>query len=51
MGHVGHTKQRFLKEISKFELQKLASDDVETEKSNLYYTHKDQTGTRPRRAR
>lgn len=29
---------RFLKEISKFELEKLAPDDVETEHFNFYYT-------------
>ncbi|KAI8677102.1 hypothetical protein LRP88_09874 [Fusarium phalaenopsidis] len=29
---------RFLKEISKFETEKLAADDVETEKFNFYYT-------------
>ncbi|KAH6849965.1 hypothetical protein B0I37DRAFT_370351 [Chaetomium sp. MPI-CAGE-AT-0009] len=32
-------EQRFLKEIAKFELEKLAPDDVETEKFNFYYTH------------
>ncbi|KAK4044612.1 hypothetical protein C8A01DRAFT_42522 [Parachaetomium inaequale] len=32
-------EQRFLKEISKFEVEKLAPDDVETEKFNFYYTH------------
>jgi uncharacterized Rmd1/YagE family protein len=29
---------RFLKEIAKFETEKLAPDDVETEKFNFYYT-------------
>lgn len=29
---------RFLKDISKFELEKLSSDDVETEHFNFYYT-------------
>lgn len=32
-------EQRFLKELSKFEVEKLAPDDVETEKFNFYYTH------------
>ncbi|KAK4639313.1 sporulation protein rmd1 [Podospora bellae-mahoneyi] len=32
-------EQRFLKEITKFELEKLGPDDVETEKFNFYYTH------------
>ncbi|KAK3368083.1 hypothetical protein B0H63DRAFT_68684 [Podospora didyma] len=32
-------EQRFLKEIAKFELEKLAPDDVETEFFNFYYTH------------
>ena len=32
-------EQRFLKEIAKFELEKLGPDDVETEKFNFYYTH------------
>ncbi|KAL2137184.1 hypothetical protein VTI74DRAFT_7731 [Chaetomium olivicolor] len=32
-------EQRFLKEIAKFEVEKLAPDDVETEKFNFYYTH------------
>ncbi|KAL2157034.1 hypothetical protein VTH06DRAFT_7944 [Thermothelomyces fergusii] len=31
-------EQRFLKEIAKFEVEKLAPDDVETEKFNFYYT-------------
>ncbi|KAI9731243.1 MAG: hypothetical protein M1818_007868 [Claussenomyces sp. TS43310] len=31
-------EQRFLKEIAKFESEKLASDDVETECFNFYYT-------------
>ncbi|EOO02771.1 putative sporulation protein rmd1 protein [Phaeoacremonium minimum UCRPA7] len=31
-------EQRFLKEIAKFELEKLAADDVETEFFNFYYT-------------
>jgi len=30
--------QRFLKEIAKFESEKLAADDVETESFNFYYT-------------
>ncbi|KJZ78902.1 Sporulation protein RMD1 [Hirsutella minnesotensis 3608] len=30
---------RFLKEIAKFEVEKLAPDDVETEHFNFYYTH------------
>lgn len=29
---------RFLKDVSKFELEKLAPDDVETERFNFYYT-------------
>jgi uncharacterized Rmd1/YagE family protein len=32
-------EQRFLTEIAKFEVEKLAPDDVETEKFNFYYTH------------
>ncbi|KAK4137141.1 DUF155-domain-containing protein [Trichocladium antarcticum] len=32
-------EQRFLKEIAKFEVEKLGPDDVETEKFNFYYTH------------
>jgi uncharacterized Rmd1/YagE family protein len=31
-------EKRFLKDIAKFELEKLAPDDVETEKFNFYYT-------------
>ncbi|KAL1881402.1 hypothetical protein VTK73DRAFT_4162 [Phialemonium thermophilum] len=31
-------EQKFLKEISKFEIEKLAPDDVETEYFNFYYT-------------
>jgi len=31
-------EQRFLKEIAKFEVEKLAPDDVETEYFNFYYT-------------
>ena len=31
-------EQRFLKEISKFEKEKLASEDVQTENFNFYYT-------------
>lgn len=31
-------EKKFLKEISKFELEKLAPDDVETEHFNFYYT-------------
>ena len=31
-------EERFLKEISKFEVEKLAPDDVETEYFNFYYT-------------
>ncbi|GAB1320277.1 sporulation protein rmd1 [Madurella fahalii] len=31
-------EQRFLKEIAKFEVEKLGPDDVETEKFNFYYT-------------
>lgn len=33
-----HHEQRFLKEIAKFESEKLAPDDVQTEKFNFYYT-------------
>lgn len=33
-----HQEQRFLKEIAKFEMEKLAPDDVETECFNFYYT-------------
>lgn len=32
-------EQRFLKEIAKFELEKLGPDDMETEYFNFYYTH------------
>ncbi|KAK1828452.1 hypothetical protein QBC39DRAFT_374686 [Podospora conica] len=32
-------EQRFLKELAKFETEKLAPDDVETEFFNFYYTH------------
>ncbi|KAK3302363.1 uncharacterized protein B0T15DRAFT_440727 [Chaetomium strumarium] len=32
-------EQRFLKEIDKFEVEKLAPEDVETENFNFYYTH------------
>ncbi|KAI6782199.1 Sporulation protein-like protein [Emericellopsis cladophorae] len=32
-------EKRFLKDIAKFELEKLAPDDVETEHFNFYYTH------------
>ncbi|KAH6624627.1 hypothetical protein B0J18DRAFT_410060 [Chaetomium sp. MPI-SDFR-AT-0129] len=38
-GMTASQEQRFLKEISKFEVEKLAPDDVETEKFNFYYTH------------
>ncbi|KAK4561606.1 sporulation protein rmd1 [Recurvomyces mirabilis] len=31
-------EQRFLKELSKFELEKLGKDDVQTEEFNFYYT-------------
>ena len=31
-------EERFLKEISKFETEKLSPDDVETEHFNFYYT-------------
>ncbi|PNS19459.1 Sad1-interacting factor 2 [Sphaceloma murrayae] len=31
-------EQRFLKEIAKFEVEKLAKDDVQTENFNFYYT-------------
>ncbi|KAF2836817.1 DUF155-domain-containing protein [Patellaria atrata CBS 101060] len=31
-------EQRFLKEIAKFEIEKLAKDDVQTEDFNFYYT-------------
>jgi uncharacterized Rmd1/YagE family protein len=34
---VGH-EERFLKEIAKFESEKLAQDDIETENFNFYYT-------------
>lgn len=34
---LGH-EQRFLKEIAKFESEKLAADDMETENFNFYYT-------------
>ncbi|KAF2763340.1 Sad1-interacting factor 2 [Pseudovirgaria hyperparasitica] len=33
-----HQEHRFLKEISKFEIEKLAKDDVQTEDFNFYYT-------------
>lgn len=32
-------EQRFLKELAKFEIEKLVPDEVETEKFNFYYTH------------
>ncbi|KAI2642812.1 DUF155-domain-containing protein [Xylaria nigripes] len=32
-------EQRFLKDIAKFEIEKLDMDDVETEYFNFYYTH------------
>ena len=32
-------EKRFLKDISKFEIEKLSPDDVETEHFNFYYTH------------
>ncbi|KAK0660745.1 Sporulation protein RMD1 [Lasiodiplodia hormozganensis] len=32
-------EQRFLREIAKFENEKLAKDDVQTEDFNFYYTH------------
>ncbi|KAM7193626.1 Sad1-interacting factor 2 [Rhypophila sp. PSN 637] len=32
-------EQRFLKEIAKFELEKLPADDMEVEYFNFYYTH------------
>lgn len=31
-------EQRFLKEIAKFELEKLSKDDIQTEEFNFYYT-------------
>lgn len=33
-----HQEQRFLKDIAKFESEKLAEDDVQTENFNFYYT-------------
>ncbi|KAH0556511.1 hypothetical protein GP486_005601, partial [Trichoglossum hirsutum] len=33
-----HHEQRFLKEIAKFESEKLSKDDVQTENFNFYYT-------------
>ncbi|KAI9762210.1 MAG: hypothetical protein M4579_000533 [Chaenotheca gracillima] len=33
-----HQEQRFLKEIAKFETEKLSKDDVQTENFNFYYT-------------
>uniref|UniRef100_A0A8H7NAS2 DUF155 domain-containing protein n=1 Tax=Bionectria ochroleuca TaxID=29856 RepID=A0A8H7NAS2_BIOOC len=38
-GMTASQEARFLKEIAKFELEKLAPDDVETEHFNFYYTH------------
>ncbi len=37
-GMTAAQEQRFLKEIAKFEVEKLAPDDVETERFNFYYT-------------
>ncbi|KAK3987909.1 Sad1-interacting factor 2 [Cladorrhinum sp. PSN332] len=37
-GMTAAQEQRFLKEIAKFEVEKLGPDDVETEKFNFYYT-------------
>lgn len=37
-GMTGSEEARFLKEIAKFEVEKLAPDDVETELFNFYYT-------------
>ena len=37
-GMTVHQEQRFLKEISKFESEKLGADDVQTENFNFYYT-------------
>ena len=37
-GMTAAQEQRFLKEIAKFEIEKLGPDDVETEKFNFYYT-------------
>jgi uncharacterized Rmd1/YagE family protein len=38
-GMTAAQEQRFLKEIAKFEVEKLAPDDVETELFNFYYTN------------
>ncbi|KAL2271438.1 hypothetical protein VTJ83DRAFT_809 [Remersonia thermophila] len=38
-GMTASQEQRFLKEIAKFEVEKLGPDDVETELFNFYYTH------------
>ncbi|KAL1836150.1 hypothetical protein VTJ49DRAFT_5526 [Mycothermus thermophilus] len=38
-GMTASQEQRFLKELAKFEVEKLAPDDVETELFNFYYTH------------
>ncbi|KAK4230874.1 Sad1-interacting factor 2 [Podospora fimiseda] len=37
-GMTAAQEQRFLKEIAKFEVEKLSPEDVETEKFNFYYT-------------
>lgn len=37
-GMTAAQEQKFLKEIAKFEVEKLGPDDVETEKFNFYYT-------------
>lgn len=37
-GMTAAQEQRFLKEIAKFEVEKLGPDDVETERFNFYYT-------------
>lgn len=38
-GMTAAEEQRFLKELAKFEVEKLPAGDVETEKFNFYYTH------------
>jgi len=37
-GMTVHEERRFLREIAKFEVEKLGKDDIETEEFNFYYT-------------
>jgi len=38
MGMTLKEEERFLKDITKFETEKLATDDIQTEAFNFYYT-------------